>query len=151
MSEVRLMETAKYGTRLPRVPAGVAQPLPSKSTALNAGLKRGCAPREDAASQSDRERAQAQQAWKRLRLGPGPMRAVRSDERARLAAHAATWRLGIGDRLAGHVSVWRRHVSGRSGVLTRSGGGGGGSVATGAGQVVGHPSWREEAQVARGW
>ena len=35
--------------------------------------------------------------------------------------HAATWRLGIGDRLARHVPIWRRHVSGRSGVLTRSG------------------------------
>ena len=121
MREVRMMEAAKYGTRLPRASADVAPSLPSQSTALNAGLKRGCAVKGGAAVQPDRENSQVQQAWKRLRLGPGPMRAVRSEARAHPVEHAATWRLGIGDRLARHVPVWRRHVSRRSGVRTRSG------------------------------
>ena len=72
MLEVRQQEVwDAYGTRLSRAPAvAVSRPL-SRSTALNAGLKRGRERGEEAASQSDRERVQAQQAWKRLRLGPG--------------------------------------------------------------------------------
>ena len=122
MRDVRAQEDARYGARVSRSAARAVRPLPSQSTALNAGLLRSCSVREDAAEQSDRERAQARSALRRLRLGPGPLRATRSGRHAHEVTHAATWRLGLSDRRASLVPAWRRHVSGRAGgVRTRAG------------------------------